>query len=372
MHTATEEWYIIENPEQTDSPSLVIYLDRVKENIRLLKENIQDVKRLRPHVKTHKTQEASRLMMEAGIEKFKCSTIAEAEMLALAGAKDILLAYQPIGPKAERFVALMKKYPSFFSCLTDNPASLMELARIAQREKLVLPVYVDINVGMDRTGIVPGQEAMELYEAGQKEKAIKMMGFHVYDGHINNADLEERTIECEKAFAPVEKMQKALLAKGYPKPIIVAGGSFTFPIHARREEVECSPGTFVYWDKGYQEKIPDQPFLPAALVLSRVISLPGPNKVCVDMGHKSIASENVLAKRVHFLNAPDLKMIGQSEEHLVLEARNGHAYKVGDVLYGLPYHICPTCALYEKALVVEGGHVKGEWKIVARNRSIEV
>jgi D-serine deaminase-like pyridoxal phosphate-dependent protein len=83
-----------------------------------------------------------------------------------------------------------------------------------------------------------------------------------------------------------------------------------------------------------------------------------------------VAAENELAKRVYFLNAPDLKPVSQSEEHLVLDAGEGHSYKPGDVLYGVPLHVCPTIALYERGYTVEEGKVSGEWKIVARDRRI--
>ncbi|WP_332369303.1 hypothetical protein [Spirosoma telluris] len=136
--------------------------------------------------------------------------------------------------------------------------------------------------------------------------------------------------------------------------------------------MECSPGTFIYWDKGYQMILPEQAFLPAALVVARVISLPEPSKICVDLGHKSIASEGELVGRVTFLNAPELKAVGQSEEHLVLEAGEGHSYNVGDVLYGIPNHVCPTVALYERAYTIEGGATTGEWLTVSRDRVISV
>ncbi|HYK55400.1 MAG TPA: D-TA family PLP-dependent enzyme, partial [Flavisolibacter sp.] len=177
---------------------------------------------------------------------------------------------------------------------------------------------------------------------------------------------------CDEAFAAVEVLKNTLLEKGMDEPIVVAGGSPTFPIHLQREKVECSPGTFIYWDAGYQQNLSEQKFLPAALVISHIISLPDKTTICTDLGHKSIAAENVLSKRVFFINAQDLQLIGQSEEHLVLQAPEGHHYKVGDVLYGLPYHICPTCALYERALIIEGGEVKNEWKIAARDRRLNV
>src|SRR6188472_2814058 len=105
------EWYRITNIDAIDSPALVIYKDRVIQNINTAVSMVGDIKRLRPHVKTHKSKEAAQLMMDAGIHKFKCATIAEAEMLAMIHAPDVLLAYQPVGPKLQRFIALIKKYP---------------------------------------------------------------------------------------------------------------------------------------------------------------------------------------------------------------------------------------------------------------------
>jgi len=143
-----------------------------------------------------------------------------------------------------------------------------------------------------------------------------------------------------------------------------------FSIHCKREEIECSPGTFVYWDKGYSDLCPEQPFLPAALVVTRIISLPTADRITTDLGHKSIAAENEIGRRVYFLNAPNLTAISQSEEHLVLEATIGHQYQPGDVLYGLPLHICPTVALYERAISIEEGNISGEWMTIARDRKI--
>src|SRR5882762_7699430 len=107
-----DEWYTIQDPDQLDSPTLVVYPERVKANIRLALQMAGDPARLRPHIKTHKSPDATRLLLEAGIHKFKCATIAEAEMLAIAGAEDVLLAYQPVGPKLQRFVSLVRKYPA--------------------------------------------------------------------------------------------------------------------------------------------------------------------------------------------------------------------------------------------------------------------
>ncbi len=366
-----EEWYRIDNVNEIDSPALIIYPDRVKRNIALLKSMINDVQRLRPHVKTNKAKEAVLLMMEAGINKFKCATIAEAEMLGKAGAADVLLAYQPVGPKIKRFLSLIKEYPSTrYSCLIDNSSSVEEIAKEAVAAGIEVPVFMDLNVGMNRTGIVPDQKATDLYIQCSNTKGIKPVGLHCYDGHITDAEFEIREKKCNEAFAAVEWLQQELKKKGFEDLIIVAGGSPSFTVHLKREKIECSPGTFIYWDAGYIQKYKEQPFQPAALVISRVISLPNETTICADLGHKSVAAENPLNNRVYLINAPELSIVGQSEEHLVLQAKEGHHYKTGDVLYGIPVHICPTCALYERALIVEDGKVTGEWKIIARDRKI--
>lgn len=363
-------WYVLSQPEQLDSPALLVYPDRVQQNIDRLVAGIDDVSRLRPHVKTHKTREATRMLMDAGIRKFKCATIAEADMLAGCGADDVLLAYQPVGPKIHRLIGLMQVYPDTqFSCLVDSLPSAQAIAEQTVRAEVVIPVYVDLNVGMNRTGTPPDASVLTLYADLAELAGVCPVGLHAYDGHLRYPDIAIRTEQCDAAFQPVQHLSDQLWALGFQN-VIVAGGSPTFPIHARRGSIECSPGTFIYWDKGYGETLPEQPFRPAALVLTRVISLPDATTICVDLGHKSVAAECDLALRVLFLNAPDLRAVSQSEEHLVLDAGAGHGYQIGDVLYGLPNHICPTCALHERAHTIENGTVSGEWRTVARDRTL--
>ena len=366
-------WYSINKIDELDSPALVVYPQRVVENIRRMVSMINDVSRLRPHIKTHKTAEGIKLMMEAGILKFKCATIAEAELLGLCGAPDVVLAYQPHGPKVDRFVKVIKSFPNTkYACLADNLASAEKMGAAFEKHNLCVPVYIDLNVGMNRSGIVPGVAVLDLYQFCGSMKGIKPVGLHAYDGHQRNPDFSQRIIDCDKGFEPVLELQKRITEMGFPEPVIIAGGSPTFPIHARRPFVECSPGTCIFWDKGYSDICPEQPFEPAVALVSRVISLPAPNRVCLDLGHKSVAAENEITRRVFFPEATELIPVGQSEEHLVMEAPEGHKFKPGDVLYGIPYHICPTVALYERLITVENAEVTGEWKVLARARSISM
>jgi D-serine deaminase-like pyridoxal phosphate-dependent protein len=365
-------WYTIKNVEQLDTPALVTYPARVKQNIAMAIYMVGDVFRLRTHVKTFKNKEVVLLMMDAGITKFKCATIAEAEMLAIFKAPDVLFAYQPNGPKLIRFIQLNINYPQTrFSCLVDNESSAKIISEAAKANNLIIDVYIDLNVGMDRTGIKP-VNALALFRYVNDLPGINLLGLHVYDGHINDLNITERMEKCNAVYEQVNQLKDNLIGLGYPEPRIIAGGASTFPIHAQRAGVECSPGTFVYWDTGYHLSFPEQNFLISALVVARVISLISDTLLCIDCGHKSVAAENALDKRIFFLNAPELKMVSQSEEHLVVDAGSGHNYKVGDVLYGSPYHICPSVALYERAITIENNIITGEWMNIARDRKINI
>jgi D-serine deaminase-like pyridoxal phosphate-dependent protein len=366
------EWFSIQNIDMLDTPALVVYPDRVRENIRIVKTFVPDVTRLRPHMKTNKSSEVAAMLIREGIKKFKCATIAEAEMLAHAGAEDILLAYQPVGPKANRLAELVKKFPkTIFACLVDNLPTAQHISAIFERDKLKLNVFIDLNVGMNRTGIRPA-DALSLYKQLLSLPGIYAKGLHAYDGHLRDTDFEVRSKKCNDGFALVEKLCEDILQQTGNTITVVAGGTPTFPIHAKRENVECSPGTYIYWDKGYQSTLLEQPFLFAALVVTRVISIPMEDTICIDLGHKSIASENSLNNRVTFLNATELEPIGHSEEHMILRTGKTNPFKVGDVLYGVPYHVCPTVALHDRAAVVINNTVKEYWNTLARNRVITV
>jgi D-serine deaminase-like pyridoxal phosphate-dependent protein len=323
-------------------------------------------------MKTHKMPEVIRMQVEQGITRFKSATIAEAEMTAAAGAEDVLLGYQPVGPNVDRFLELAARFPSVrFSCTADNRASVGDLSDAAARSSTRVEVLVDLDVGQHRTGIAPDTHAFDLYRLIAALPALAPGGLHAYDGHVHDSDVTERTAACEAAFAPVEVLRRRLERDGLPVPRVVAGGTPTFPMHARRGNVECSPGTCIFWDAGYGKKLPDLDFLPAALVLTRVVSKPTSNRLCLDLGHKAIASE-MPHPRVVFLNLSEVNAVAHNEEHLVVETTEADAFKLGDCLYGIPWHICPTVALHSEAVVVENGRATQRWKIVGRERRLTI
>lgn len=365
-------WYKFKNSDEVDTPALIIYKYRVIQNIRSLISQIPKIDFLRPHIKTNKSIRVCRLMMAEGINKFKCATIAEAEILAKTGAKDVLLAYQPTVVKLARFIKLIQSYKeTHFSCLVDNQSTAFTISEIAIRNQLVISVFIDLNVGMDRTGIKPSK-AKDLFKFLNKLSGISFKGFHAYDGHIEDTDLAERIEHCNSEFVIVENLRAEIEKAGFDFPLLVAGGSPTFSIHIERKNTEVSPGTFVFWDRGYQELLKEQNFAFAAMVLTRVVSLPSENLICIDLGYKAIASEHPLQKRAYFPNNPDLVPYSQSEEHLVLEAPTDHNYKIGDEVFVVPWHICPTVAMYNEVHVIENQEYQERWTIDARGRQLGI
>ena len=363
-------WYEISNVDSIASPALVFYPERIEENIRRMIRIAGSAGRLRPLVKTHKTTEIVRLQVKHGITRFKCSTIAEAEMTAAAGAPDVLLAMQPVGPAIARFFALKRKFPgTSFGAIVDSEDVVTEVAMAAAGSGTGACLWLDVNSGMNRTGIAPGAEAIRVYRLIHESRNLSVGGLHVYDGHVHETDLAARTKICDAEFAPVQTMADDIKKAGLPVPAVVAGGSPTFPIHAKRPDVELSPGTPLLWDAGYRAAYPDLDFVVAATLVCRVVSKPAPGKVCLDLGTKAVASE-MPQPRVSLVGHEGCRIVGHNEEHLIIEPADAGLYHLGDVLYAVPTHICPTVARYESASVVEQGRCTGDWPIAARNRRI--
>lgn len=367
-------WWKINSKTLIDTPFLAVYKKCVLSNIEALLLSVEgDANKLRPHVKTHKMGEVLNLFKTFGIKKVKCATIAEAELCAIHQMEDILLAFQPVGEKQNRWISLLKKYPnSTFSTIVDSIEVAQQLSELALKKELLLNIFLDLNVGMDRTGINHNEQWEDLATKIIQLPQIKFSGVHIYDGHLKG-NVEKRTEEASEVFNSIEiKLNKLQEDIAY-KFKIVAGGSNTFPFYSKIKDVECSPGTFVFWDTNYQIQLPEQKFNPAAVIVATVISKPTSKTICVDIGYKAVASENPLDKRVLILNDEKLIPVAHSEEHLVLENTGNNLYTIGDIIYALPFHICPTCNLYDFAQVVnEEQNICEQWSILARNRKINI
>lgn len=361
------KWYELREDNELISPSLLIYPDRVRSNTETMLKIASDPERLWPHIKTHKMAEVIDIQMSSGIDKFKCATLTEAELLSKCKAKEVLLAMQPVKINIKRLCELMEKYPSTcFSTLVDCPATYKQLKNECLKRGLSPNVWIDINNGMNRTGIKPGQQAEALYKLISDDPEVILRGLHVYDGHNRASELLKRQEDCDRDFAKVLQMKNNLTLEGYQVDKIIAGGTPSFPVHATREDTALSPGTCLVWDEGYGALFPDMDFIHAAILFTRIVSKPDKDILCLDLGHKSVASE-MSFPRVKFLGDHSFEQVSQSEEHLVVKCKNAERYNIGDAFYAVPLHICPTVAKYPKAMTVENHKISGEWVVAARD-----
>jgi D-serine deaminase-like pyridoxal phosphate-dependent protein len=310
--------------------------------------------------------------MKQGIRKFKCATISEVEMVAACGADDILLAMQPVGPNLERFFSLKRKFRmSNISCIADSEAVIRQLSALASGNNDDCGIWIDINNGMNRTGVAPGEEAIKLYWLANALPGLKTAGLHVYDGHIHEKEFTLRRQVCDNAFAPVVKMRQDLIDSGSGPVNIVAGGTPTFPIHTSRKDVEMSPGTILLWDFGYSSSFSDMDFQHAAVLLTRVVSKPGKDLMCLDLGHKAVGSE-MPQPRIKIIGMDDYTITGHNEEHMVVRSPQAQKMNPGDPVYAIPWHICPTVDRHDTVYIVSNERVTGQWNIEARKRKITI
>ena len=357
------------------TPALVVDFDQTQANLQKMVELAGSPARLRPHCKTHKMPAVVRLWLELGVTRHKCATLAEAEMLATAGAEDILLAYNIVGANIERVVAFRRRFPQVrLTVLVDHPQPLRALSEALRRADQHVSVMLDVETGLRRTGVPPGEAAIRLYRAIHEDGACEPAGLHWYDGHLHQRDRSEREAAVISEWETCRQLRAALEAEGLPVPTIVAGGTGTFPIYAGLSDagIELSPGTCVFHDAGYEHTFPDLPFTPSARLLTRVISRPTARRITLDAGTKAVAADPPHEKRIVFPDLPDARIVLHNEEHLGLETDEANRFSPGDELLGIPWHICPTSALHREAIVVRHGLEYARWVVAARDRQLTI
>lgn len=351
------------------TPALVYYPDLIRRNTKAAFALVGGPERLWPHVKTHKMQALVEMQMDLGIQRFKCATLAETAMVAACGAAHVLLAYPLVGPDTAHFAALTQQYPQTqFYALIDSPEGLRDLDAAAADHDLTLTWLCDVNVGMDRTGVPLSEVATFCREAVRSAPHLRLAGLHCYDGHIHGGTAETRLAAVTEQTAAVDRIREELRAEGIETPIVITGGSPTFVAHSTYPDRFVSPGTVFVWDWGYWAEMPELPFVPAGILLTRVVSHPAPGVFTIDLGYKAIASESA-PERGLILELPGAHTLFQSEEHWTLQSPDGVALPpVGTVLHVIPKHICPTTALHRSVLDVVDGRITGRSLVTARDR----
>lgn len=350
------------------SPQLVVDYRGVQRNVERMIQLVGgngSCHQLRPHLKTHKMDAIARLQIDAGIFDFKASTLGEVAMASAAGARSVLLAHQPVGCKMNELADLQRQFPSCsMGTIVDDSHFAVTLAEVFSSGDRPVDVWIDVDCGMHRTGIAMTKALHELIDQVGLLSSLHLRGLHVYDGHLHQP---ERAVR-EHAVRQILTQLQPFLNRNEIGEVIV-GGTPTFQIwvqESRQISAEAvpsvawqfSPGTSTLWDWGYDQDYPDLPFEIAAAVLTRVISKPiSPDNedqqwVCLDLGHKAIASEMPLADRLRLPEWPEANLISQSEEHLVVGIDKDRDIQVGHATWIYPRHICPTVSSYHQATLV--------------------
>ena len=361
--------YRVDGEDGILSPALLYYDELIERNTRAAIDVAGGADRLWPHVKSHKTARLIDMQRALGIDRFKCATLCEAEMTASRGAGHVLLAYPLVGPNIDAYLDLAARWPkTVFYALEDSMPALKALDAACGARQMTMNWLCDVNVGMDRTG-VPADGLVRFIQDAASLKNVRFMGLHCYDGQNHQTEPETRQRAVETVMAPVDAAKKALTEAGIDVPIVISGGSPSYPCHAKAGDGFLSPGTVFLWDWGYMTNFPELPFVPAGVILTRVISHPGKGLFTLDCGSKAISTDN--PARGHLLGVPGAEMAFQSEEHWVWRmpaGREDERPPIGQAMYVVPMHICPTNALYDHAVIITDHHIAGRCAIAARHR----
>jgi D-serine deaminase-like pyridoxal phosphate-dependent protein len=362
--------YLIENASELLTPALAIYPDIVGNNIaatlRLLGG---DANRWRPHVKTAKLGFIMRRMAERGVAQAKCSTTLELAAACDAGIADVLLAYPVVGANAARVREIADQHRGArISVLVENPA------QVAAWKGTRIGIFIDVNPGMDRTGIEQDRLSGILDIARAADAAgLEFRGLHYYDGHISATDLREREAQAHRGYGRLMQIAAEIARAGFRVGEVITSGTPAFPCAAtyapfRSAEFvhRVSPGTVVYCDMTSPTQLPAEwGYQPAAVVVATVVSHPKADFLTCDAGHKAVSADAGLPT-CEVIGRPDLAPLKPSEEHLPIQANGGVRPEIGEALYLVPRHVCPTVNNFDDALIVEGNRVVAVERVTAR------
>jgi D-serine deaminase-like pyridoxal phosphate-dependent protein len=367
--------YRISEIDEVMTPALAIYPELVDANIQTtLRLAGGDPGRLRPHVKTAKLISVMRQWTARGIRNFKCSTSLELSTVCEAGAEDVLLAYPMVGAGARRIRELAEQFSAA------RISSLVEsVDQIDAWRGSRVGLFIDINPGMDRTGIE--QDAIsEIIRLAHKieSSGLPFRGLHYYDGHLAKYEMAEREPLAHRGYDRLIEIVAVLEQAGLSVAEVVTAGTPAFPCTMSYKAFDAasfvhraSPGTVVYCDCTSLAQLPaEYGYRPAAVVVSTIVSHPSANRVTCDAGHKTVSAD-AGTPTCRALGQPELLPAKPSEEHLPIDVAEGAKLPaIGEVLYLVPMHVCPTVNNFDYALIVKGGRIVAVERVTARGREI--
>ena len=350
---------------ELDTPALLLDLDAFDRNVQRMAAFFADKPTvLRPHAKTHKCPHVALRQIEAGAIGITCAKVSEAEVMAQAGVKDILIANQVIGPvKIARLTELADLCDLMVA--VDDARNVEELSETCCSKDVSLRILIEVDIGMGRCGVAPGKPVQELAQRVDQAPNLRFSGLLAYEGHlVSIVDPAEKARRVEEAFTPLVDTCQQLTNIGLPADIVSAGGTGTYDITGTTKPVtEIEAGSYVFMDSTYRQVRPE--FETALTVLATITSRPTQQRVIIDAGKKSLTTEFGLPE---VYAAEGLELQRLSEEHGALVATDAHGrqFRPGDKIQILPSHCCTTVNLYDVLHVQQAGVVVDIWPIAAR------
>ncbi|HYG54734.1 MAG TPA: DSD1 family PLP-dependent enzyme [Burkholderiales bacterium] len=349
--------------EDIDTPALVLDLDAFEKNIETMRKSVGGKVRVRAHAKTHKCAEIGKRQVAAGAVGLCCQKVSEAEAMVDGGIRDVLVSNEVVGArKLERLAALASR--ARVGVCVDHLENIRDLAKTGAK----LDVYVEIDVGMARCGVQPGEPAVELAREISRHANLRFAGLQAYHGRAQHVrGMDERHGLIERAAQHVFHTRDLLKKAGIECPIVTGAGSGTFMFELESGAWdEIQPGSYVFMDVDYARNewaAPLPRFEHALFVLATVMSRPNAQLAVVDAGLKASSVDSGMPT---VWQRPHLAYKRASDEHGVIEIGAGPAPALGEKLPLVPGHCDPTVNLYDWYVCVRNGRVEALWEVSAR------
>jgi D-serine deaminase-like pyridoxal phosphate-dependent protein len=354
--------------DELDTPALCIDLPALEANIR-------DVAALcrrhganwRPHSKAHKSPDIARRLLEAGAIGMTCAKLGEAEVFAAAGIYDLLIANMIVGPrKVERLVALRRKADPIV-CL-DHLDQAEPISQAMHAAGLKVRVLIELDVGMGRAGVVPGQAALALARQVAALPGLDLAGLMAWEGHLLTIDdPTDKTSQIEAAIGQLVQTRRMLEQSGLPCPIVSCGGTGSLPLTVQQPGItEVQAGGVIFMDAFYRHRCRIEGFRHALTLLVTVVSRPTPERAIIDAGRKAMFNDLHPALVV---GRDDIQVDRLSAEHGQLKlAPAAQSLRIGERLELIPGYSDLTTVLHNQFYVLEAGKLVDIWPLTGRGR----
>lgn len=356
--------------EAVDTPALVIDAGALERNIARMAAYFRGSRAvLRPHAKTHKSPQIAHMQLEAGAVGITCAKLGEAEILAQAGIRDLLVANQVVGEQKIARLVRLARYARVTVCV-DDAANAEQISAAAQAAGTSVGILVEVDIGMRRCGVEPGEPALALARRVVELPGLVFRGLQGYEGHLVTVrERAERERRVREAMAPLIETRRLIESAGIPVELVSGGGTGTYDITSQIEGFnEIQAGSYVFMDATYRKvEGPGSVFEPAIFLWSTIISRPAPDRAVADIGLKTATPELGLPEAADLAG---VTVLGLSEEHARLRLEGeARGLRPGDKLRFLPGHVCTTVNLHDRYVVVRDGIVEAIWPVAARGRS---